>query len=350
MSRTRHLPRLVPDLDGFVRPLDLLASATPVTEEPALARRWGQSALWVKRDDLTNPVYGGSKVRNLEFFLGQAQGEGADGVATMGPYGSHQVLATAVFGRQAGFRTRAVLTPQPDVAEIALNRRLLPALGMEVLRCASFPAVPLAMLRARLGRLGHNRPYWIPPGSNHPLGVMGVVEGALEVAADIQAGRLPLPHDVVVPTGTCATAAGVYLGFALAGVPVRMVAVRMVPMIVTGPRKMVRMAHETDRLLRRHGLTAPPRWGELLWVDDFAGPGYGLAGPVADRAAEDVAGLGAFRTETTYTAKTLAMLADGGLTNRRVLFWNTFSAVEPDLDRILQSTAMQARSLEEVTA
>src|SRR3546814_4782968 len=83
----------------------------------------------------------------------------------MGPYGSHQVLATAVFGRLAGFRTRALLTPQPDVAEIELNRRLLPLLRMEVMRCGSFAAVPLTLVKARFKALAGSRPYWVPPRS-----------------------------------------------------------------------------------------------------------------------------------------------------------------------------------------
>lgn len=330
MSRVRLLSELVPGLDTLVRPLDLLERPTPVTEEPELARRWGQAGLWVKRDDLANPLYGGSKVRTLEFFLGRARAVGADSVVTMGPYGSHQLLATAVFGRLTGFRTRGVATPQPDVPEIELNRRLLPAYGMEVMRCGSFAAVPATLLRARLERLGSARPFWIPPGANHPLGVMGVVEGALEVAQAIRAGSLPLPDDVVVPTGTCATAAGVYLGFALAGLHVRVVAVRMVPMIVTGPAKLLRMVRQTEWLLRRYGLTATARWGALLWTNDHAGPSYGRGGLVAERARADVEQFGAFRTETTYTAKTLALLAGGGLRQRRVLFWNTYSAIDPD--------------------
>ncbi|PCE30709.1 1-aminocyclopropane-1-carboxylate deaminase/D-cysteine desulfhydrase [Burkholderia ubonensis] len=338
MSRVRLLPELVPELDALVRPLDLLMQPTPVTEEPALARRWGQAGLWIKRDDLTNPLYGGSKVRALEFLLGKARMEGADGVVTMGPYGSHQMLATAVFGRQTGFLTRGVMTPQPDVPEVELNRRLLPAFGMEVMRCGSFAAVPATLLRARLTRLGAGRPFWIPPGANHPLGVMSAVEGALEVVQAIRAGSMPAPDDVVVPTGTCATAAGVYLGFALGGIAVRVVAVRMVPMIVTGPAKLLRMARQTERLLRRHGLSAPARWGELLWVNAHAAPGYGRAGVVAERARADVAQLGAFRTEATYTAKTLALLAGGGLQRRRVLFWNTYSAIDPDPSREVADT------------
>src|SRR3546814_20441156 len=104
-----------------------------------------------------------------------------------------------------------------------------------------------------------------------------------------------MPDDVVVPTGTCATAAGVYLGFALAGLPVRVVAVRMVPMVITGPGKLRRIAAKTDRLLRRHGLTIPARWGDLLWVDAFAGPRYGIADPPAERAVQDVGPHAGFR-------------------------------------------------------
>jgi len=353
--RPRLLSRLVPGLDAFVRPLDLVTRPTPITEAPALARVWGQSSLWIKRDDLTNPIYGGSKVRNLEFFLGQARVQGATGVITMGPYGSHQVLATAVFGHLAGFRTRAVLTPQPDVAEIALNRRLLPQLDMDILQCGSFAGVPFAILKGRLSELGGRKPYWIPPGSNHPLGVMGVLEGALEVAEAIKSGEIPMPDDVVVPTGTCATAAGIYLGFALADLPVRVVAVRMVPMIITGPRKMRRMAEKTDAILRGHGLTAPARWGEVLWIDDFAGPGYGLTNSRAEHAERDVAAHEGFRTETTYTAKTLALLATGGLRGRKVLFWNTFSALEPDPAYIMSASsspdaATPSQTLERLSA
>ncbi|MET5116002.1 1-aminocyclopropane-1-carboxylate deaminase, partial [Burkholderia pseudomallei] len=57
------------------------------------------------------------------------------------------------------------------------------------------------------------------------------------------------------------------------------------------------------------------------------------SGLVAERASADVALFGAFRTETTYTAKTLALLAGGGLQRLRVLFWNTYISIEPDPSR-----------------
>jgi 1-aminocyclopropane-1-carboxylate deaminase/D-cysteine desulfhydrase-like pyridoxal-dependent ACC family enzyme len=330
MNAERLLSTRVPGLDALVRPLDLVERPTPLTAADALAQRWHLDRLWIKRDDLSSPVYGGSKVRNLEFFLGHAVARQATGVATMGPLGSHQVLATAVFGRRLGLATRALLTPQPVVREAGLNERLLPALGMEVVRCPHFVQVPLGLLRTRLAPLRGRRPYWIPPGSHHPIGVLGVIEGALEIAEAVRRGELPGLQDVVVPTGTCATAAGLALGFAMARLPVRVVAARMVPMVVTGPGKLRRLARDSLALLRQAGYRDEVTLGEILWLDQYAGPGYGQPNADSDQAARDVAALADCRTETTYVAKTLALFVREQLRGRRVLFWNTYSAVDPE--------------------
>jgi D-cysteine desulfhydrase len=335
MTSTRLLSQLVPGLDAMFKPMDLVVRPTPLTQEKKLATRWNLQELWIKRDDLSSPVYGGSKVRNLEYFLGDALTKGASSVATMGPLGSHQVLATATFGRLHGLHTRALLTPQPNVHEAALNQRLLPALGMEFIRCERFIDVPMGFLRIRYRKHEGQRPYWIPPGSHHPIGVLGVIEGALEIAASMKSGELPAIDDIVVPTGTCATAAGLWLGLAMAGLPVRVVAVRMVPMMITGTAKMKKLAMKTLALLRQAGYTGEPKFGDILWVDEFAAPGYGQSNTEAEQAARDVAMASNFRTETTYIAKTLAMFRQYTLQGRRVVFWDTYSAVDPDPSMIL---------------
>jgi D-cysteine desulfhydrase len=331
VGRSRELFERAPGLLSVVRPLDLAELPTPITEEPLLAKTWGLASLHVKRDDLTSPVYGGSKLRSLEYFFGRARAAGASGVATMGPLGSHQVLATAVYARRIGLRSRSLLVPQPPVHEAELNARTLPSFGMEVVRCRNFFQVPFAYLRVRLTPLGGRRPFWIPPGSADPLGVLGVVEGALEVAQAVRRGDLQMPDDVVVATGTCATAAGLYLGFAIARLPVRVVAVRVVPLIITGSLKLKRMARRTLRILRRAGYAEEVRWGPVLWVNSMAGPGYSQPNPRSLAAMEDVARQGGFRTEVAYTGKTVALFRTDALRGRRVLFWNTFSAVEPAL-------------------
>ena len=78
---------------------------TPIERFAQLDR--GRAALWIKRDDLTHPEYGGNKVRKLEHSLAVARKRGANRIVTVGAVGSHHVLATAFFGRRAGFDGRA---------------------------------------------------------------------------------------------------------------------------------------------------------------------------------------------------------------------------------------------------
>ena len=51
--------------------------------------------LWVKRDDCTGIGFGGNKVRQLEYYFGVAQREGADTVLISGAIQSNFIRATA---------------------------------------------------------------------------------------------------------------------------------------------------------------------------------------------------------------------------------------------------------------
>jgi D-cysteine desulfhydrase len=79
----RELFGLIPNLSALVRPVRLAHLPTPITEALELAQLWGLESLHVKRDDLTSPLYGGSKLRNLEYFFGKALQGNATGVVTM---------------------------------------------------------------------------------------------------------------------------------------------------------------------------------------------------------------------------------------------------------------------------
>src|SRR5688572_14111170 len=90
----------------------LAALPTPVAPLSHVAAKV-DAEVWVKRDDLTAPRYGGNKVRKLEYILADAQAKRADTLITMGSLGSHHVFATALYGREHGFETHAVLLPEP---------------------------------------------------------------------------------------------------------------------------------------------------------------------------------------------------------------------------------------------
>src|SRR5579864_4316860 len=87
---------------AFAEPAPLGRYPTPVEPVPSLSR--SDCELWVKRDDLTHPVYGGNKVRKLDRILADAKRARPGGeharqtvamrIATLGAVGSHHVLAT----------------------------------------------------------------------------------------------------------------------------------------------------------------------------------------------------------------------------------------------------------------
>ena len=60
--------------------VELASLPTPVERFDDLSAELGFNSLWVKRDDETASLYGGNKVRKLEFLLGHALADGRNGV------------------------------------------------------------------------------------------------------------------------------------------------------------------------------------------------------------------------------------------------------------------------------
>ncbi|MGD9101087.1 MAG: pyridoxal-phosphate dependent enzyme, partial [Anaerolineae bacterium] len=77
---------------------------TPLERMEGLSAQVG-AEVWVKRDGLTHPLYGGNKVRKFEFVFGDVLRKRAQIVLTGGGLGSHHTLATAVVARQFGLQT-----------------------------------------------------------------------------------------------------------------------------------------------------------------------------------------------------------------------------------------------------
>jgi len=151
------------------------------------------SELWIKRDDRTGDVYGGNKVRKLEWLLHDARERGATRVVTVGAAGSHHVLATTYYGKKVGLEVEAVLVPQPVTPHVVEVLRADLALGLHAFPVSSWGAAPLTLARrvARGARL-------ITVGGSSVVGSMGYVSAARELAesSDVDAfGLVVTRHD-----------------------------------------------------------------------------------------------------------------------------------------------------------
>ncbi len=289
--------------------------------------------VWLKRDDLSAPRYGGNKVRKLEVLLARALDRGAKSVITFGGAGSNHALATAIAARGVGLRCVNILGPQ--VNSIAVRRNLLASLrtGAELVHAPwrDTPAVTARQF-TRLWREDGRMPSVIPPGGSSPWGALGFVNAALEMAAQWReaAGGNP-PDSVYVASGTMATCVGLAAGFALAGWGTQVAAVRVTVPPYTSMERARAMRQGIGELLRECGI-ALPEWDTRRFSlrEEFFGGEYARHTPDSAAAVREAWERWGLRLEGTYTGKAMAaLLRDaraGELREKRVVFWNTYNS------------------------
>lgn len=311
------------------------ALPTPVERLEGFGTAVGVPQLYVKRDDLSGEVYGGNKVRKLEFLLADAARRGARTVLTFGFAGSNHALATAIYARQVGLKSVSLLIPQRPAEYVRRNLLMGFAAGAEL---HHYPH-PLmlgwgaAIERQRQRRREGIAPYIIAPGGTSPLGNVGYVNAAFELKDQVEAGLLPAPDVIYVASGTMGTVAGLLLGLRAVGLNARVVAVRVVDEKFTSAGRLVRLFAQTARLLRE----ADDKFPDLMLTEaevdlrhGFYGTGYAhftAEGEAAVRLMAETEGL---KLEGTYTGKALAALVHDAqqraLRNKVALFWNTYNS------------------------
>jgi D-cysteine desulfhydrase len=320
------IPRLHERFPKLVEGLPHLA----LSERPTPVRALAGPGVWVKEDGaFGSGGWGGNKVRKLEWLIPDAQRRGRRSILTFGGLGTNWGLATALYAREQGIETALALVDQPIDAHVRAQLARLDASGARIYRTHTKARTVAALpwLLARNARAGHP-PYLLPAGGSSPVGALGYVEAALEIAAQVGDGSLPEPAHVVVPVGTGGTAAGLALGFQLAGLRTRVVGVVVNDQLRLDAPVLARLARRIAKLLERRGarlggLRLGP--GMLDLTRDQIGPGYGHPTEAAARAAALAAEEG-LPLDPVYTAKAmaglLALRAEGRLDDP-VLFVHT---------------------------
>jgi D-cysteine desulfhydrase len=312
-----------PSLAETLPHLVLSERPTPVRELPGLG-------VWVKEDGaFGSGGWGGNKVRKLEWLIPDAQRRGRRSILTFGGLGTNWGLATALYAREHGLETALALVDQPIDDHVRAQLARLEASGARIHRTHTKrrTVAVLPWLLARNSR-GGRPPYLLPAGGSSAVGALGYVEAALEIAAQVDAGSLPEPAHVVVPVGTGGTAAGLALGFQLAGLPSRVVGVVVNDQLRLDGTVIARIARRAAALLERRGA----RLGELRLEPDMLdltrdqiGAGYGHPTEAATHAAA-LAAEERLTLDPVYTAKAMAgllALQDRGRLDGTVLFVHT---------------------------
>lgn len=110
-----------PNLKNKLPFLEIGNFPTPVQKLNNLSKEIGVKNLYIKRDDLSSPLYGGNKIRKLEFILGDALKKNKKYLITLGAAGSNYAVAVNIFAKKFGFKTRVVFFPQENASYIKKN-------------------------------------------------------------------------------------------------------------------------------------------------------------------------------------------------------------------------------------
>jgi D-cysteine desulfhydrase len=270
--------------------------------------------VWVKHEGDAHPRYGGNKVRTLELWFGHARARGARRIWAIGAYGSNHAVATVIHAPLAGLEGAAIVFPQCASEWAIENCGALVASGCRLVRLRSVIEVPFAgWWVARRERDA----VVMPPGGATPIGTLGAVSAAFELADQVAAHVAPPPRRIVLAVGSTCTAAGLLAGLSLAHAtgrwrwPLPIIhGVRVTPWPVTSRVRTADLARRTLARIARLGgprvASGLPELISRLVIDGREiGPGYGHSTPRCEEAMRAIRGP---RLDGVYTGKAAAAL------------------------------------------
>ena len=297
---------------------------TPLYKLNRLSNELGKN-IYIKRDDLIGIGLGGNKVRKLEFLLADAQKNGTDVVLTAGGPQSNHAMLTAACAAQLGMRCILVLKKRGALT--GGNQILNQIYGAQVyfVDTDSYDDVYAEMHRMMEGlkQEGHT-PYFIPVGGSVPLGSLGYVNCAKEIAN--QAKEMGVDFDSIVSaTGSGGTYAGLTYGAKLFMPSVKSIGIG----ICDDPFEEITfdLMNGLKELLQ----SDVPVEREDIHIHFHIGPGYSIPSPEGCAAVRRLARSEGILADPVYTGKALAgffqMLEQGYFHNdKNILFVHTGGA------------------------
>ncbi len=284
---------------------------TPLEHAPNLAAELGAANIWIKRDDCNGLAFGGNKVRQMEYYLGDALAQGADALLITGAVQSNFVRTAAAACAKHGLQCHIQLenrVSKPSEAYEQSGNVLLDKMLGAILHY--FPVGEdeegadrnLEVIADGLRAKGR-KPYIVHLHPSHPpLGALGYVDAAIELSHQMQEQDINV-DTVFVPSGSGNTHGGFLYGWRGIGneTPVMGSCVRRGASLQQ-PRIEARLEQIGDLLQ----LESAAYSKDVHLTDEFLAPGYGVAGPAVKEAIALTAQKEAIILDPVYTGKTFA--------------------------------------------
>lgn len=286
--------------------LTIVPQPTPLSRARRLSDHLGID-LYIKRDDLAGPTFGGNKSRQLEYYFGAALAEHADTILITGAVQSNFARLAAAVARAEGLdiivQHEERVSGKSERYKTTGNVLLSRLMGAQIM---TYPegedeAGADAALQARADalRAEGRRPYVIHLSEGHPpLGALGYVDAAAEILT--QKSDFDV---IVVASGSGSTHAGVLAGLRGAGCTTKVIGscVRR-----DAAAQGARISRVTKRLAELYPHATRIVQDDIILWEGALAPGYGKLGDTALHAMETLARFEGLALDPVYTAKSFA--------------------------------------------
>lgn len=312
---------------------------TPFYKLENLSRELGIE-LYIKRDDFTGMnLFGGNKVRKLEYLLGEAKAAGCEYAITYGATQSNHAMETVACCRRCGLKPILYLTAvvEPDDNDIRSNLLLDKIMGAEIHIVDILPGETEDDAEARSFEMGAKRAAEltasghpcadIPMGGANITGSVGFAHGFIEL--EVQMAAMGLRADYIYhATGTGGTMAGLHAGKSITGSDVKIISVTCSN---KGEPYIDKVEKLANAVLERLEANVKVDREELRIENNYYFPGYEQPNELASEAIKLLARTEGLFTDPVYTGKALAGLIDHvrkGIVaaGSTVVFWHTGGA------------------------
>ncbi len=294
----------------------LTFGATPIEKLPRLTEHLGGKVeIYAKREDCNSGLaYGGNKLRKLEYIIPDAIASNADTLVSIGGVQSNHTRMIAAVAAKIGFKCRLVQeawVPHEDAVYDRVGNIMLSRIMGADVRCVD-DGFDIGIRKSWEDAIAEvkaagGKPYAIPAGASvHPYGGLGYVGFAEEVRK--QEEELGFKFDyIIVCTVTGSTHAGMTVGFAKDGRSQKVIGIDASCTPAQTKAQVLEIAKRTAELVE---LGREITEDDVVLVEDYAYPVYGVPSEETKDAIRLVARLEAMITDPVYEGKSMQGLID----------------------------------------
>lgn len=281
--------------------------------------------IYIKRDDMTDPVCGGNKARKLEYFMEEILEKSCDHIVTYGSKESNHCRITAAFASQNNMPCTLILSTPEVNQELKYNGNffLYDLLDAEIIWTkVDEVSETIDRVMEKLENQNYN-PYFIPGGGHGNIGTHAYVKAYEEI--EKQKHDLGIDFDYIfLASGTGTTQAGLVVGHKLYENNEKIIGISVARKEDRGKDVIYNSVVE---YLEANNIFKSIKVEDIHFIDKYIGKGYGHIYKDVLETIKLVGKKEGILLDPIYTGKAFYGMSDyireNNIKNKNILFIHT---------------------------